>query len=130
MSIEVVSSQLWQVTLLIPVLILVIRLTCRKRSHLAYGLLLVALIKCITPPVFTSPVGVFGWIEGRQVTPQPAAVEVKPAEVADAIVAAEQSVPPPVRGGVEPPASAQATTDAAIATPGPSTICGRRRGPA
>lgn len=54
-------NQLSQVTLLIPALVLLVRWLGRKRSHLAYGLLVVALLKCVTPPVWSSRAGVFSW---------------------------------------------------------------------
>ena len=111
---RLIGSQLWQVTLLIPVLIVVIRLTCRKRSHLAYGLLLVALVKCITPPVFTSPVAVFGWLEGRQsALPQGPAV-VNASEDAPAIAASEQATLPQNGSDVAPPKPTQPVADAAM----------------
>lgn len=60
---RLITSQLWQVTLLIPIAIFLLRGVCRARSHLAYGVLLVVLVKCVTPPIFTSDVGVFPWAE-------------------------------------------------------------------
>ncbi|HUT88588.1 MAG TPA: M56 family metallopeptidase [Thermoguttaceae bacterium] len=54
--------QLWQVTLLIAVVALVARLAARNRPHLAHALWLVVLAKCITPPVWSSPSGVFCWM--------------------------------------------------------------------
>ena len=50
------ASQLWQVTLLIPVAILLVRWLGRGRSHLAYGLLVVVLLKCIMPPLWSRTV--------------------------------------------------------------------------
>ena len=79
---RLVGSQLWQITLLIPAVILLARLACRQRSHLAYGLLLVVLVKCVTPPVFFSPVGLFSWVEGRGQESRPAATESAPVPVA------------------------------------------------
>lgn len=67
--VRLIGSQLWQITLLIPAVILLARLACRQRSHLAYGLLLVVLVKCLTPPIFFSPLGLFSWVEGRSQEP-------------------------------------------------------------
>lgn len=57
-----VLAQLWQVTLLIPLAIVSVRLTCRRRSHLAYGILLAVLLKCVVPPLWSSPAGMFSWL--------------------------------------------------------------------
>ena len=57
------SSQFWQVTLLIPAAIFLARWLGRGRSHLAYGLLIVVLLKCVTPPLWSSRVGLFSWAE-------------------------------------------------------------------
>ena len=54
-------SQLWQVSVLILAVGLVTRLFCKKRPHLAYVLWLLVIIKCLTPPVWSSPTGVFSW---------------------------------------------------------------------
>jgi beta-lactamase regulating signal transducer with metallopeptidase domain len=119
---RLIGSQLWQVTLLIPVLIVVIRATCRKRSHLAYGLLLVALVKCITPPVFTSPVGVFGWMEGRQRTLRQRPAALPQRESAPVIAAAGQQGQPPTGTKVEPSPTRPATDAANPAIESMSTI--------
>lgn len=52
-------TQLWQVTYVIVVVGLMTRLLCRSRPHLAVVLWLVALAKCIVPPVVFAPFGVF-----------------------------------------------------------------------
>jgi len=56
-------AQLWQVTMLIAVVALVTRLAARNRPYLAHALWLVVLVKCVTPPVFSSAGGVFCWME-------------------------------------------------------------------
>ncbi len=69
----VVWAQLWQLTLLIPLAIWLVRWTCRGRSHLGYVILLAVLVKCLVPPVWSSPTGVFSWashaIRSGAVTP-------------------------------------------------------------
>ncbi len=57
-------SQLWQVTLLIPAAVLLVRAGCRNRCHLAYALLVLVLVKCLVPPLWSSRTGVFSWAEG------------------------------------------------------------------
>jgi beta-lactamase regulating signal transducer with metallopeptidase domain len=61
-------SQLWQVTLLIPAAVLLVRFGCRNRCHLAYALLVLVLVKCLVPPLWGSRTGVFSWAEGRLFT--------------------------------------------------------------
>jgi beta-lactamase regulating signal transducer with metallopeptidase domain len=54
-------AQLWQVTLVITVAALVTRLAGRNRPHLAHLIWLVVLIKSLTPPLWSSPTGLFSW---------------------------------------------------------------------
>ena len=58
----VLWTHLWQLTLLIPLAIVVVRWACRRRSHLGYVILLVVLVKCLVPPLWSSPAGVFSWV--------------------------------------------------------------------
>jgi beta-lactamase regulating signal transducer with metallopeptidase domain len=58
-----VWSQVWQVTLLALVVWALVRTFGRDRPHLASVLWLVVLIKCITPPIVSSPAGVFCWLQ-------------------------------------------------------------------
>ncbi|MBC8876935.1 MAG: hypothetical protein H8E44_46495 [Planctomycetes bacterium] len=53
----------WQVTALIVLTAVVIRLFARNRPHLAFVLWLLVLVKCVTPPVWSSPSGVFSWLQ-------------------------------------------------------------------
>ncbi len=57
----VLWTQLWQLTLLIPLAIAAVRFGCRGRSHLGYVVLLAVLVKCVVPPLWSSPAGVFSW---------------------------------------------------------------------
>ena len=52
-------AQLWQVTIVASLVLAMVRVFCRHRPHLAYVLLLVVVVKCLTPPIWSSPVGVF-----------------------------------------------------------------------
>ena len=56
-------TQLWQVTLLIAAVTLVARLVAAHRPQLAYALWLVVLLKCLTPPLWSSPTGAFCWLQ-------------------------------------------------------------------
>ncbi|MBN1589080.1 MAG: hypothetical protein JW888_06165 [Pirellulales bacterium] len=58
-----VGSQLWQVTVLVVAVALVVRLVARNRPHLAHVLWLVVLLKCVTPPWCASPAGLFSRAE-------------------------------------------------------------------
>ena len=86
---NVLWTQLWQITLLIPVAIGIVRFACRGRSHLAYVILLTVLVKCLVPPLWSSPTGMFSWAShvmgiGEE-TPQVApvqAVEEAPSAIA------------------------------------------------
>lgn len=62
---SVVWNQLWQVTLVAFFVAVVVKLTCRTRPHLAHTLWLLVLIKCVTPPLWSSEVGVFSHLAGR-----------------------------------------------------------------
>ncbi len=54
-------TQLWQVTTVALIVLLLVRMFCKHRPHLAYVLLLLVVVKCFTPPIWSSPVGVFSW---------------------------------------------------------------------
>jgi len=60
---HMVFSQMWQVTALILFVLVTARFVARNRPHLAYVLWLVVLVKCVTPPLWTSPSGVFSWLQ-------------------------------------------------------------------
>lgn len=62
-------TQFWQITLLIPLAILIVRYLLPKRPHLCYGILLLVLLKAIFPPVWDAPTG-FVW-ELLPLTAQP-----------------------------------------------------------
>lgn len=63
--IRLVWTQTWQLSLLIMALAVAVRLTSRNRPYLAHALWLVVLLKCLTPPLWSSPGGVFCWLESR-----------------------------------------------------------------
>jgi hypothetical protein len=64
--IPVALVQLWQVTLLILVVAAVNRWFGQRRPHLSHLLWMVVLIKCVTPPLWASPGGVFCWLQPEQ----------------------------------------------------------------
>ena len=60
---SLVISQTCQVTVVILFVAIVVRLCCRQRPHLAYLLWMLVLVKCLTPPIWSSPVGLFSWAQ-------------------------------------------------------------------
>jgi bla regulator protein blaR1 len=62
-------SQLWQVTALAVVVGIVTRPVCRRRPHLAYALWMLVLLKCLTPPLWSSPTGLFSWAQVCSASP-------------------------------------------------------------
>jgi beta-lactamase regulating signal transducer with metallopeptidase domain len=66
---QLVWAQFWQVTIVIAGAGLIARLGCGRRPHLAYVLWLVVLAKCLTPPLWSSPTGIFSWTMPRIVVP-------------------------------------------------------------
>jgi len=55
--------QFLQVTVLIAAVGLLAGLVCRRRPHLAYVLWILVLLKCLTPPLWSSPAGIFSWAQ-------------------------------------------------------------------
>ena len=61
-------TQAWQVSVVALMMLALVRLCCRSRPHLAYLFLLVALAKCLVPPVVTVPWSIFNHSELPQTT--------------------------------------------------------------
>ncbi len=64
----VLVAQAWQVTLLIVAVASINRWAGKSRPHLAHALWLVVLVKCVTPPVWSSPSGLFCWLQPARET--------------------------------------------------------------
>ena len=60
---RIIWSQAWQVTVLILVVGILLRYVGRNHPHFAHALWVVVLIKAITPPLWSSPSGVFSWLQ-------------------------------------------------------------------
>jgi beta-lactamase regulating signal transducer with metallopeptidase domain/outer membrane protein assembly factor BamB len=58
---QLLWTQVWQVAVTALAIGLAAHFLYRKRPHLAYVLWLAVLIKCVTPPLWSSPTGVFSW---------------------------------------------------------------------
>jgi outer membrane protein assembly factor BamB/beta-lactamase regulating signal transducer with metallopeptidase domain len=67
---ELAWDQLWQVSAVALVVAVLVHLFGGRRPHLAYLLWLLVIAKCLTPPLWSSPTGVFSWarLETRQAT--------------------------------------------------------------
>lgn len=61
--IELAWRQTWQVTLLAAAIASLVALCGRNRPHLAHALFLAVLLKCLTPPLWPSPLGLFCWLQ-------------------------------------------------------------------
>ena len=104
--IDVMWTMTWQVTALIGVAWLFARCLGKQHPHVAHAIWLLVLIKCITPPVWSSPSGVFCWVQTQQPS---AAIPIEPASQATAIAAPVTSHGPVV-------SSATVVTPAPVAT--------------
>ncbi|MBN2217105.1 MAG: hypothetical protein JW719_06995 [Pirellulales bacterium] len=85
-------TQLWQLTVVICVAGLAAQFACRRRPHWAYVLWLVVLVKAVTPPIWTSPTGVFSWtgsLVAQTAGPSQTATKPLPPGAADGLPAPE-----------------------------------------
>ena len=64
---RIVWSQFWQVSLLIVVVGGLAHTVCRRRPHMAHLLWILVIVKCLTPAVWSSPLGVFSWAQAESV---------------------------------------------------------------
>ncbi len=62
---QIVIQQSWQVAMLASLVWLVTRYVGRERAHLSHMLWALVLIKCITPPIWSSPIGLFSRISNQ-----------------------------------------------------------------
>jgi beta-lactamase regulating signal transducer with metallopeptidase domain len=69
-------TQLWQVTLLAVAVYVATRIFGRHRPHVGYVLWMLVIVKCLTPPIWASPVGFFSLAQSpRGAVPAPPARE-------------------------------------------------------
>jgi hypothetical protein len=57
--IPVLLHQMWQIVALTFIVWVLVRLIGRNRPHLAHGLWLIVVLKCVTPPIWGHSLGVF-----------------------------------------------------------------------
>lgn len=60
---DLATTQIWQIAVLAIVVAMVAPHVGKKSSHFAHLLWLVVIIKCITPPIFSSPAGIFSSVQ-------------------------------------------------------------------
>lgn len=59
------ATHLIQMTLVAGFVLLLTRTVTRRHAHLSYVLWLVVLVKCVTPPIWSSPVSALSWCHPR-----------------------------------------------------------------
>ncbi len=75
-------TQIWQVTAVAAVVFLCVKAFAKDRPHLAHALWVLVLLKCITPPVFSSQLSPFSWMTAEAVIESPGGAAASPAELA------------------------------------------------
>ncbi len=63
---DAATAQLLQVTVVAIAVGIVVRLMARSRPHLAYLLWMLVIVKCLTPPIAASQLGVFSWARAER----------------------------------------------------------------
>lgn len=97
---SVAWSQLWQVTVLAAVVGVAVRFGCRCRPHLAYVLWMLVVLKCLAPPLWSSPAGLFSWAQFRvapaesEVSPSTANVALLPSDAPQVVAETPEKLPP------------------------------------
>jgi beta-lactamase regulating signal transducer with metallopeptidase domain len=59
--------QFWQVTFVLVAVAAVAKWLGTRRGHLSYLLWMLVILKCLTPPLWSSPTGIFSWAQRREV---------------------------------------------------------------
>ena len=58
---ELAWTQFWQTSVVALAAGVIAWAFCRRKPHLAYLLWMVVIAKCLTPPCWSSPTGLFSW---------------------------------------------------------------------
>jgi beta-lactamase regulating signal transducer with metallopeptidase domain len=109
---ELAFAQLWQVTLVIAAAAILTRLACARRAHLAHLVWLVVLIKCLTPPLWSSPTGVFSWAMHRSAADAESVARIETSRVTPGDEPAGTLPDPSLAQATNPPAALRRTTSA------------------
>ncbi len=73
-------TQAWQIAVLAIVVAIVTRTVAKNRPHLAHAMWLLVLIKCVTPPIWGHPLGLFSRLQAAISTEQIPAASDAPSE--------------------------------------------------
>jgi beta-lactamase regulating signal transducer with metallopeptidase domain/Leucine-rich repeat (LRR) protein len=94
-------TQVWQLAALALAVALTVKFACRRRPHLAYLLWMLVIIKALTPPVWSSPSGLFSWALAQS---SPARIEMaaRPLDVAPLADSPAAEVAPVTTSGESP----------------------------
>jgi beta-lactamase regulating signal transducer with metallopeptidase domain len=60
--VHLMMTQGWQIAVLAAIVAMMTRMMARRRPHLAHGLWMLVLIKCVTPPIWGHSLGLFSWL--------------------------------------------------------------------
>jgi beta-lactamase regulating signal transducer with metallopeptidase domain len=112
-------TQLWQLSVAILLIVPIAWWLCRRRPHWAYALLLLVLIKCVTPPLWSSPTSMFSWLGSEQIVRSSAAAVNAPSPATDTMPA---EVTPVTISDQPAPASATLQPIVAKAQPGTAPV--------
>lgn len=78
--------QVWQIAVVVLFVQVMVFAFARRRPHLAYLLWMVVVVKCLTPPIWTSDLGLFSWATAERALPSEAVEpKVAPPVLADAM---------------------------------------------
>lgn len=80
---ELVATQVLQISIVVLIVWVTTQTITRRQTHLSYTLWLVVLLKCVTPPIWSSPVGAFSWTLAEKVDVADARGQHSNSELAD-----------------------------------------------
>lgn len=95
-------TQIWQVTIAALAIGILAKLLGKRRPHLSYLLWLLVILKCLTPPIYSSPAGIFSWMMVRASPAMPSSAQQSVVEYSSF----PQSQPPIVLSSQEADSSA------------------------
>src|SRR5262249_38683580 len=91
---RVAAVQTWQLAAVVLVIGTIVRFIARNRPYLAHLLWMLVIAKCLTPPVWSSPSGLFCWLQSGYTAPTPIAAPVEASsdrpDISDLAIASEQ----------------------------------------
>ncbi len=114
-------TQVWQVSLLILIVGGLSHKISRKRPHLAFVLWTLVIVKCLMPPIWSSPTGLFSWVQLENRDPAAVVAPATPLLVAvpDSAAPVPESTASPTTG---PADATEGDTIAPSLSPGGGTV--------